>query len=141
MLYLHHEMFGEVWGWAGEPRTKTETKPIGLPPRMIERELARMIEEIEGWRGYTEYTLEQAAKLHHRAVWIHPFENGNGRWSRLLSQIWQYQNSGTLVIWPETDIYWGLSPLRDKYLDALEEADQSDFDPLIELHRRYTVEP
>ena len=26
--------------------------------------------------------LEQAMLLHHRAVQIHPFENGNGRWSR-----------------------------------------------------------
>ena len=31
---------------------------------------------------------EQAVLLHHRAVQIHPFENGNGRWSRLLANIW-----------------------------------------------------
>ncbi|MBI4208502.1 MAG: Fic family protein [Deltaproteobacteria bacterium] len=30
---------------------------------------------------------ELSARLHHRLVWIHPFENGNGRWARLIMNI------------------------------------------------------
>ena len=101
-------------------------------------ELYRLIDDIEWWREHGGDAVEQAAMLHHRAVWIHPFGNGNGRWSRLLSQIWQYQRSGTLTIWPDQDVYQGASRIRDAYIDALREADSGNLGPLIELHRQFT---
>jgi hypothetical protein len=33
--------------------------------------------------------IEISARLHHRAVVIHPFLNGNGRWSRMLDHHYQ----------------------------------------------------
>jgi Fic family protein len=37
-------------------------------------------------------TIEISARLHYRAVVIHPFLNGNGRWSRMLANIYLKQN-------------------------------------------------
>ena len=80
--------------------------------------------------------LEQAAQLHYRAVWIHPFENGNGRWARLLANIWLSRHKSPLVVWPEA-MSGQESPIRSDYLKALKAADTGDFSPLMELHRQY----
>ena len=67
--------------------------------------------------------LARAAWLHHRFAQIHPFQDGNGRVARCLA---------TLVF-----IRAGWFPLvvlneeRDKYIDALEKADNGDLSPLI----------
>lgn len=37
------------------------------------------------WEHPPKYDLIKAAQFHHRFVWIHPFENGNGRTARLLT--------------------------------------------------------
>lgn len=140
VLALHREMFGKIWKWAGKTRTTSETRP-GVPPRLIDTELQKLVEDIEYWQDHRGDAVEQAAMLHHRAVWIHPFENGNGRWSRLLSQVWQYQQSGAFAIWPNDDIYRGTSSIRNDYIDALRQADDGDLDPLIRLHEKYTVRP
>ncbi|MHC4563300.1 MAG: mobile mystery protein B [Planctomycetota bacterium] len=136
-LRLHREMFGDVWLWAGQIR-RSEKRP-GIPPRAIEIEMAKLLGDADYWKDHDGDAVEEAAILHHRAVWIHPFENGNGRWARLLAQIWQYQKAGTYTLWPETDLWHGTSSVRDEYIDALREADNGDIDPLIKLHRRFTV--
>jgi fido (protein-threonine AMPylation protein) len=76
--------------------------------------------------------------LHHRAVWIHPFENGNGRWGRLLADIWQYSRAGLVTTWPEAGIGEVSSSVREECLEALQAVDNSDFDPLIAMHERFT---
>jgi Fic family protein len=43
--------------------------------------------DIQAWEIKTDLLLEQAMRIHHRTVNIHPFENGNGRWSRMLANI------------------------------------------------------
>ncbi len=83
--------------------------------------------------------LEQAARLHYRAVWIHPFWNGNGRWARLLANIWIGRHKSPLIVWPEVRIGQE-SPIRNAYLNALKDADEGDFDPLLALHTRYVAQ-
>src|SRR5687767_3702032 len=78
---LHREMFGDVWEWAGSFRT--EDKNLGLPWHQVETSLQALLDDLACWGQYGMDLVEQAARLHHRAVHIHPFENGNGRWSRL----------------------------------------------------------
>ena len=80
--------------------------------------------------------LEQAAYLHHEAVQIHPFENGNGRWSRILANIWLKQHDHPITLWPsDADVD---SPIRKEYHKALQAADEGDKEPLVQLHRRFT---
>lgn len=45
--------------------------------------------------------VEIAARIHHRAVQIHPFLNGNGRWSRMLVNIYLKQNGLQPTKWNE----------------------------------------
>jgi len=84
--------------------------------------------------------LEQGARLHHRAVLIHPFTNGNGRWSRLLANIWLLRHGRRVVRWPETVIGYE-SPLRSDYLRAVRAADRGDLDPLIAMHAAHESDP
>jgi Fic family protein len=79
--------------------------------------------------------LEQAVLIHHRAVQIHPFRNGNGRWSRMLSNIWLRIHGSPIVEWP-ADI-GGESPIRSEYLACLRAADDRNLKPLLELHARH----
>jgi Fic-DOC domain mobile mystery protein B len=132
---LHKEMLGEVWGWAG--RLRTSRLNIGIDPAQVEPSLYDMAESLQLQRLSESYTLiDQATWLHHRAVQIHPFQNGNGRWARLLSNIWLKQSGSPIVVWPEETV-GAVSPIREEYLDAIRRADQFDLGPLTELHRRF----
>lgn len=82
---IHRDMFGDVWDWAGKFR-RTMTSP-GIPPYQIPVALAQLCDEVQFWCNEAcELTLlEQAARIHHKLVWIHPYSNGNGRFSRLVA--------------------------------------------------------
>jgi fido (protein-threonine AMPylation protein) len=89
-LRLHQEMFGKVWKWAGTLRTTRTT--LGLSPEHIENCLYELFGNLPYWSDMP--WIEQAARLHHQAVFIHPFPNGNGRWSHFLA------NSLATAQWP-----------------------------------------
>lgn len=134
---LHRQMFGQVWQWAGV-RRQTELN-IGVPAHQVDIELQKMLDNLAYWTEHTEMDLiEQSARLHHRAVSIHPFLNGNGRWARLLSNIWLRRSGPEITIWPEERI-GAASIIRNEYLDAVRAADSGDLAPLLGLHRRYTM--
>jgi Fic-DOC domain mobile mystery protein B len=132
---LHAEMFGDVWRWAGSFRTH-ETN-IGAPPHDIEVRLHSLLEDLKVWKDSGMPLLEQAVRLHHVAVQIHPFPNGNGRWSRMLGNIWLKLHRAEPIEWPETTI--GLaSTIRGEYLDAVRHADNADYAALLTLHERFS---
>ena len=126
---LHQEMFGKVWIWAGTYRTSNTN--IGSLKQSIAQDLLILSKDLEYW----EKSLESAVRLHHRAVQIHPFAGGNGRWSRFLSALWLRQNCQQFVYWPE-----GMdkeSPIRQEYLSALRMADGLNYEPFLKLHQTY----
>jgi fido (protein-threonine AMPylation protein) len=96
---LHREMFGEVWEWAGKIRDRNIN--LGLPFAAIRENLAALVADLHGWSSLGMPLVEQAARLHYRAVLIHPFDNGNGRWSRMLANIWLKRNHHPMIAWPE----------------------------------------
>jgi Fic-DOC domain mobile mystery protein B len=134
LLRLHKQMFGDVWTWAGRPR-HFDTN-LGVPHDQIEGMLFDLLKDMEYWTDTP--SLMQAALLHHRSVLIHPFPNGNGRWSRMLANIWLRLNKRPYTLWPEATV-GEESIVRDEYLKALRAADQGDYNPLVELHHRFTV--
>lgn len=136
MLKLHREMFGDVWTWAGA--TRTTNLNLGVPWHQVQDRLQNLCEDLTYWQKHWPDFFEQAAHLHHRAVQIHPFLNGNGRWSRLLANLWLKLNKQPLTEWPEETI-GETSIIRDEYLAAIRAADSGDYDPLIGLHRRYAA--
>ncbi len=134
-LRVHKEMLAKVWLWAG--RIRTVELNLGSPAWRIQTDLHELLEDLRCWEDSDMPLAEQAATLHYRAVHIHPFENGNGRWARLLANIWLKQHSGPVTRWPEDGITGGTSPIRAEYIEALKLADQCDMSRLIDLHNKY----
>jgi Fic-DOC domain mobile mystery protein B len=133
-LKLHEEMFGKVWEWAGKLRTIDLN--LGVSWHHVETRLYDLLQSVSYWKEMP--LMEQAARLHHGAVSIHPFENGNGRWARMLANIWLKLHGSPPTVWPEESV-GETSIIRDEYLNAVKAADAMDFAPLIALHEKYST--
>jgi len=130
---LHKEMFGDVWDWAGKFR-QVELS-IGIKAYQVPTVLKELADDIAYWdKNKTFDMYEIATRIHHRAVQIHPFKNGNGRWSRMLANIYLRQHGSMPVKWQE-DLLSKENPKRDAYIQALKSADNGDFFSLIEMHK------
>jgi Fic-DOC domain mobile mystery protein B len=132
---LHRQMFGEVWKWAGEFRR--EDINLGCDWHQVPMQLQALLDDLAFWGGQGEGLAAQAVRLHHRAVRIHPFLNGNGRWARMLANIWLRRHGHGVIEWPEETI-GARSVVREEYLAAIRAADGGDEGPLSELHRRFS---
>lgn len=133
LFQVHKEMYGEVWEWAGRPRT-TELN-IGSSPFQIGEQLKQLTDNFLYWEEESSMgTLEKAARLHHGLVKIHPFKNGNGRWARLIANIYLRKKGSGLIQWPEETLQVD-SPFRVNYIAALQAADQGDYQKLITLNQ------
>lgn len=142
VLDVHCDMFCDVWEWAGVPRQRpTNMAAFESPAHCILGDLQDLLNALHSWTGFGWSLIEQAAKLHHGAVRIHPFPNGNGRWSRMLANIWLLRNEAPIVEWPAdlTKEKEEKSPIHKEYLEAIRAADQCNFDPLIDLHKKHQL--
>lgn len=134
---LHQEMFRDVWLWAGQTR-KVDLN-LGVHWTQIPAQLMDLVRDVAFWEKSAKLPrIEQAARLHYRAVTIHPFNNGNGRWARMLANIWLSLHKQEVTRWPESRISVTDSLIRGEYLGALRAADEGDHEPLVELHRRFS---
>lgn len=131
---LHKKMLGDVWKWAGSFRTSQ--KNIRIDPWQIATELGQLLGDVNAWIKYDTYPPDEiAARFHHRLVQIHPFSNGNGRHARLMTDLLLEQ------ILNQPRFTWGRENLadtgetRNKYIAALQAADQSDFTLLFQFVR------
>ncbi|MBU0721454.1 mobile mystery protein B [bacterium] len=130
---LHKEMFGNVWDWGGKFR-QVELS-IGIKAYQVPIALKELADDIEFWDKHKTFDVyETATRIHHKAVQIHPFQNGNGRWSRMLANIYLRQNGSMPVKWQE-DMLSKENPHRDEYIQALKAADNGDYSNLVQMHR------
>jgi Fic-DOC domain mobile mystery protein B len=130
---LHRRMFNRVWRWAGKIRT-TE-RNLGVKPYLIETELRKAIDDARFWVENKSYPPDElAVRFHHRLVSVHPYPNGNGRWSRLVADTLIEQLGGTRFTWGGADLR-ASGEARDTYIAALKAADNHDFEPLIKFAR------
>ncbi len=133
LLELHTEMFGNVWDWAGKLRHIELS--IGIKAYLVSTELKKLSDDILFWDKNKSFDVyEIATRIHHRAVQIHPFQNGNGRWSRMLANIYLRQKGLMPVMWQE-DLLAQENPKRGEYIQALKKADNRDYSDLIEMHK------
>ncbi len=128
-------MFGDVWTWAGEFRQ--ENLNLGCDWHQVPMQLQSLLDDLVFWGTRGNGLLEQAVRLHHRAVSIHPFRNGNGRWARMLANIWLKRHGHAITEWPEATI-GSKSVIRDEYLAAIRACDEGDERPLRDIHQRFT---
>lgn len=133
LLKLHEEMFGDVWSWAGKLR-RIELS-IGIKAYLVNMELKKLVDDLAFWeQNKTFDVVEIAARIHHRVVQIHPFQNGNGRWSRMLANIYLKQNGLQPTAWNE-NLLFKENPRRDDYINALKQADNGNYSALIKLQK------
>ncbi len=131
---LHREMFGFVWNWSGKKR-KTN-KNIGIDKIYIDVELKKLIDDFQAWETNQHDPVEISARLHAKLVAIHPFNNGNGRWARLICNLYLKNKTGRYIDWPEDQLFI-TTDFRKKYINTLQEADKHNLKPLIDLHKKY----
>ena len=126
-------MFGDVWSWAGKLR-RIELS-IGIKAYLVNMELKKLVDDLAFWeQNKTFDVFEISARIHHRVVQIHPFQNGNGRWSRMLANIYLKQNGLQPTAWNE-NLLFKENPHRDDYINALKQADNGDYSVLIKLQK------
>ncbi len=114
---IHYDMFADVWDWAGQFRS-TQTIP-GVRAYLIPSALETLCSDVQFWCS-EECDLplvEQAARVHHRLVFIHPFLNGNGRFSRLVVDRYLKAGRSPFPKWP-TSLNSNGEPRKD-YIKAL----------------------
>lgn len=126
---VHRDMLGGVWTWAGKYRTSEKT--IGVAPERIAESIGQLIGNLRYRQVHPEAMplLERATRLHHELVRIHPFNNGNGRHARLITDIYLHSQRHALPAWPSGLNAEGAP--RAAYLAALREADRGDIRPLV----------
>lgn len=134
---LHRRMYDQVWAWAGKYRT-TE-RNLGLPYWQIRMAMRDLEADAQTWLADTSATRfsddECAIRFGYRLVVIHPFPNGNGRWSRLAADALIVALNGNRFTWGGASLT-ETGQLRRRYITALQTADTSgDFDPLISFAR------
>lgn len=131
---LHSRMYDQVWAWAGVLRSQTgATSNIGVAPAMVPTELGRVAMEFaRTWEARNdERLLPFLARYHHALVCVHPFNNGNGRWSRLASDaVVERLANAPRIVWA-TDTLNVDSEERSAYIAALKQADSGNLQPLV----------
>lgn len=134
ILRLHKLMLGDVWKWAGVFR-QTDVmfgNRSGVAPVSIHMAVHGLCGTALWWKEAETFSWsETAARFHHELVIIHPFKNGNGRHSRLATDLFcdfagqprpSWSGGGSLVAADER---------RAEYMTALHEADAGDMSRLI----------
>lgn len=131
VVKLHEKMFGDVWSWAGKFR-QVELN-IGCEASQIYPNLRNLLDDIKTWIEYEHYSpLELSARIQHGLVKIHPFTNGNGRFSRLFADYVRVELLKMPIMnWANGDLD-KQNAERHEYISALRQADSHNFQPFID---------
>jgi len=126
---LHRRMFGDVWRWAG--RYRTTARNIGVDAHRIGMDVQRAIDDACYWIEHGTYPPDEiAVRFSHRLVAIHPFPNGNGRFSRLAGDLLARQLGRPNLTWGRVSLV-DPGETRARYVEALQAADRHDIGPLL----------
>ena len=135
---LHRRMFGQTWTWAGTfRRSEKNISPYSWPevPRLVLDLLANTTTQYDAISREHDALDRLAARFHHELVRIHPWPNGNGRHSRLATDV-------LLERWKRPPFAWGAdsgalnhAEIRNRYIEALRRADNGEFTSLYEFVR------
>lgn len=130
---LHKRMFGQVWKWAG--RYRTSNKNIGVNYWEVQPKLLRVFENVRYWIENETFPPDEiAVRFHRDIVWVHPFPNGNGRWSRLMADVLAIRLDRPRFTWGNS-VLRAPDETRKSYIAALKAADNHDFGPLLVFAR------
>ena len=130
---LHKILFKDVWAWAGTYRL-TE-KNIGIDPFTISVALRNLLDDLSAWIEFGTYpAIEAILRFHHLLVKIHPFPNGNGRFSRIYADLVAEKYFGIPpVSWGGRDLD-KMTQTRKDYINALRAADAGNYSIIFKLY-------
>ena len=134
---LHGRMYDQVWTWAGQHRTTDRN--LGVPAWQVRMNMRDLEADAGAWLADTSATRfsrdECAVRFGYRLVVIHPFPNGNGRWSRLATDALIVALGGHRFTWGGASLTEA-GEVRRAYIAALQAADTGgDLGPLIAFAR------
>jgi Fic-DOC domain mobile mystery protein B len=130
---LHRRMFRRVWRRAGAYRTTD--KNLGVEHAVILPRLYEVFEQTAYWVEHETFAPDEiGARFHHALVHVHPFPNGNGRWSRLMADVLVVRLGRSRFTWGRSSLR-AADETRRAYIGALRTADDHDLRPLLEFTR------
>ena len=130
---LHKRMYGNVWRWAG--RYRTSGKNVGIDAYRIPTELRQLLDDCRYWIENGTYGPDEiAVRFHHRIVSIHCYPNGNGRHARLAADLLLKSMGHERFSWGGENLV-DVGETRERYIAALQAADEHDIGPLLEFVR------
>ena len=134
----HKQWLGEVYPWAGEYRQVNISKgsfvfamAAQVPRLMLEFERKELARFTPCAFDNLEDVLDALAITHCELVLIHPFRDGNGRLSRLFSQLMALQAGLPLL---NFSVIKGKQ--RETYFAAVRAGMGRDYAPMIEVFRK-----
>ena len=134
----HKQWLGEIYSWASEYRQVNISKSgfvfamaVQVPRLMQEFERKELKRFTPCTSDNPEAVLEALAVTHCELVLIHPFREGNGRLSRLLSQLMALQAGLPLL---NFSVIKGKQ--REAYFAAVRAGMGRDYAPMIEIFRK-----
>lgn len=135
ILGLHREALAEISAYAGNFRP-AGVEIVGSKHKPVEAfQVPELVEELcdyvnENWETTT--AIHLASYIMWRLNWIHPFADGNGRTSRILSYVVLCIKTGSILPGTPT-IPEQIVENRNPYFDALDSADKAFMDGKIDV--------
>lgn len=132
-LELHKKMLGNIWKFAGLIRKTELANPDFLMPYDVRSALLQLEKDLKYWLDNKTYPAkEMMAIFHERLLTIHPFKDGNGRWSRVLTEFICARQEIEVPNWGRT--MEDDEHRRNTYIEAIKKA-RHDFqhDDLIKI--------
>ena len=133
MRTLHKKMFDETWDHAGRYRRARSSR--GVPAWTVSTRVEDVIAKARGWIQQSSYPADEIAiRFHHRMSEVHPFERGNGRVTRLMTDCLMVELGQAPFTWGAGSAL-SAADLRDRYLAGLRVADNDNIGVLLGFAR------
>lgn len=108
---------------------------LGVDRTLIQSRLYEAMDNARFWVANKIHPPDEiAVRFHHALVSVHPFPDGNGRWSRLMADILASRLGRPRFTWGGGELAEA-GEMRDKYIAALRAADNHDFAALLAFAR------
>lgn len=133
-IELHKHMLKDVWKFAGNLRTTELANTDFHSPFHIRTALRELEQDLKTWIEFQSYPpKEMMAMFHEKLLTIHPFRDGNGRWSRVLTEFLCARLGIDVPSWgSKTELTD--KERRDKYISAIKSArHELNYEKLIEV--------
>jgi Fic-DOC domain mobile mystery protein B len=134
---LHERMFGQVWKWAGVYRLHELN--VGCDPHEIIQRIPQLLGNTAYQLDHNTFPIDECLiRFHHRLVsTIHPFNNGNGRHARMMTDVLAAKRGRPVFTWGAGTNLATENVGRATYLAALRALDdnENNVKPLIDFAR------